>query len=302
VKTAVGPDDTYLLPGSERVLVKEPFVYRAWKWAIQQLTGRRSGDQLERLDTVDWDLLVILDACRADVLRSVAEWPVPAATSPASCTPEWLRCVADAQMFEDAHIVTANPQYDDIDLGAAAVESYWESHWDDARQTVLPEPVLDRVDDLLADGTRRIVAHLQQPHWPYVATLDGLWYLACEDLGPWHVEGSDDLIESVQVAQARGRIDASRAEMAYRSSIHSVWDTLEPYLAAWMDRSHRVVVTADHGETFGATRDFRFYEHPCMCHVRPLTEVPFVKFIGTEPDAMAGSAVEDRLKALGYTE
>jgi hypothetical protein len=153
--------------------VKEPFVYRAWKWAIQQLTGRRSGDQLERLDTVDWDLLVILDVCRADVLRSVAEWPVPAATSPASCTPEWLRCVADARIFEDAHIVTANPQYDDVNLGAAAVESYWESHWDDARQTVLPEPVLDRVDDLLADGTRRIVAHLQQPHWPYVAMLDG---------------------------------------------------------------------------------------------------------------------------------
>ena len=90
--------------------------------------------------------------------------------------------------------------------------------------------------------------------------------------------------------------------MAYRSSIHSVWDTLEPYLTAWMDRAHRVVVTVDHGETFGATRDLRFYEHPCMCHVRPLTEVPFVEFVSTEPDVAAGSAIEDRLKALGYAE
>jgi hypothetical protein len=282
--------------------VKEPFTYRAWKWSLQQLTGHRDGDQLDRLQAIDWDVLVVLDACRADTLQDVAEWPIPTATSPASCTPEWLQCVADSGVFQDAHVVTANPQYFDVDLGASEVEPYWENHWDDSRQTVLPEAVLSRVDELLEDGSHRIVAHLQQPHWPCIGKIGDSWHLAYDDLGPWSVDSSGEVIESVQVAAARGLIDPSRAEIAYRASVDSVWDSLEPYLTRWVKESHSTVVTADHGETFGSVADYLFYEHPCGCHIKPLTKVPFVEFSTADAKEKTDTDVEARLKALGYAE
>ena len=218
--------------------MKEPFPYRARKFLCQQVTGRRGGSQHRRLDATDWDILLVLDACRADALREVAHWPVETVTSPASCTPEWLgECVSSGV--------------------------------------------------------------LQQPHWPYVAKLDGSWRLAYDDLGPW--SDSDGEIDSLQVAMARGHVDVEAASDAYSAAVWSVWDAIAPYLREWLDAGYTTVVTADHGEIFGRARELRLYEHPCGCHVDPLVEVPWVEFRPrTATDA--AESVEGRLKALGYAE
>jgi hypothetical protein len=201
--------------------------------------------------------------------------------------------------FEGSHVLSGNPQYEKIEAttGAATVERCWESDWDRQRQTVLPEPILDRATEVSEQN--RVVAHLQQPHWPYVAKLDGEWLLAYDDLGPWH--GPSGEVDSVQVAMQRGLITVPEARQAYRESVRSVWETLVPYLVRWIERGETVVVTADHGETFGRLQDFLFYEHPCGCHLPPLVNVPWLQFRPAETTE-TGDDLEDRLRALGYAD
>ena len=281
---------------------KEQLSYRLRKWLLQRATSNRGADQHARMEQCDWNLLIVLDACRLDVCRDAVDWPVQQVQTPASCTPDWLSKVADADLFAGKTILTANPQYDKFTFGADSVEHFWESHWDDALQTVLPEPILDRVSDHLSDNTSPIVAHLQQPHWPYVARIDDNWELAYPDLGPW--DHTDDEIRSMQVAMARGKIDTEQAYWAYKASVRSIWRTLLPVIETWVANNNRVVVTADHGELFGGVRDWTMCEHPCKVDIRPLTAVPWVEFAPSNGGGTTdeNNTVQDRLEALGYAE
>lgn len=275
--------------------------YRTRKWVLQQLPSWNESTQLSRLKSIDWDVLIVLDACRADALQRIADWPVESATSPASCTPEWVDVVGTEGVFDQTHIVSGNPKYEQVDppIEDATIEPYWESHWNTQLQTTLPESILDRVDELLDESSDSIVAHLQQPHWPYVAKLGGDWMLAYDDCGPWEVGTGE--IDSLQVAMQRGVIDIETAKMAYEASISSVWDTVVQYLYEWIERDRTVIVTADHGETFGRLRELGMYEHPCNCHLRSLVTVPWIEFFPSD-EAQTPDDVEDRLRALGYAQ
>lgn len=282
--------------------MKERLRYRAWKSIIQGVTSSRGATQLDRIESVDWDVLVILDACRADVLTDLADWPIDTVVSPAGCTPEWLSCVADRGAFSGSHVISGNPQYDKVnaELDCDTVEHYWDTNWNSSLQTVLPEPILDRTTELFESQDQRIVAHLEQPHWPYIAKLGGSWELAYPDLGPWRVDGASNEPLSLQVAMERGYIDLKQAYSAYQASVASIWSTLTEYVKHWHSAGGTVVVTADHGETFGRFQDLQLYEHPCSCHVRPVVTVPWVKFTPRGSSGDGNSTVEERLEALGY--
>jgi hypothetical protein len=97
----------------------------------------------------------------------------------------------------------------------------------------------------------------------------------------------------------RGLVAVEEGRHAYQASVRSVWKALLPYLQQWVADGLTVVVTADHGETFGRFRDRLFYEYPCGCHIRPLVTVPWVQFEPTDRTE-TGDWLEDRLRALGY--
>lgn len=291
-----------LLSGSEgSEAAKEQFFYRLRKWVLQHVTSGSKADQHEMIADTDWDVLVVLDACRLDTCRTVVDWPVARVTSPASCTPTWLELIEVEGLFADSHVLAGNPQYEKFEIAANAVENFWESHWIDSFGTVLPEPILDRASELLDEDATPIVVHLQQPHWPYVAKIGETWQLAYKNTGPWHT--SDGTVTSTQDSMARGLLDVRRAWQAYQASVRSVWKTLVLYLDEWLGANRSVIVTADHGETFGRICDFTMYEHPCNCHISPLTAVPWIEFAPSENGSEhADATVRDRLQALGYTE
>jgi len=268
------------------------------------LTSARGATQLDKLDEIDWDVLVVLDACRADVLGELADWPIGMAVSPAGCTAEWLRTVAASGTFDGAHVVSGNPQYErvDVDLDCDTVEPYWEEKWDQSLQTVRPEPILNRATEVFDGGDRPVVAHLEQPHWPYIAKLGGSWELAYPELGPWTTDGTSDEIISFQVAMQRGCIDMKQAYSAYRASVASVWSTLVEYIQRWWAADGSIVVTADHGETFGRLRDLKLYEHPCSCHVSSVVTVPWVEFTSKTVSADRDGTIQEQLEALGYVQ
>ncbi|MDS0221235.1 hypothetical protein NDI54_07730 [Haloarcula sp. S1AR25-5A] len=278
----------------------EQLSYRLRKWLLQRATSMAGADQHQRIAAGDWDVLLVLDACRLDTCRDAVDWPVQEVTTPASCTPDWLTAAADRGLFAGKTVLTANPQYQKFEFEADSIEHFWQSHWDERRQTVLPGPVLDRVTEHINEDSSPVIAHLQQPHWPYVARIDDEWELAYPDLGPWTDDGEE--IAGMQVAMARGKIDVERAYSAYRASVRSIWRTLLPAIESWVADGHTVVVTADHGEVFGRLTDATMYEHPCKVGIRPLTAVPWVEFDSSQPETVDDGTVQDRLEALGYAE
>ena len=288
-------------------MTEEPLRYRAWKRAVQAVSTRvGEPTQLDRLDDVEWDGVVVLDACRWDALDAAADWPFDYARSPGSATDEWLGVVADHGCFEGAVVATGNVKYEFFDVGADEVAHCWETDWDSGLGTVLPEPVLDRADAFLADGHRKVVAHVMPPHAPYVARVAETWLPAYPQTGAWDHAGAADASEddtpSAQVAMAAGLIDIDRARASYEAAVESAWKTLVPYVADWIGRDLDVVVTADHGEVFGGLDGYGFYGHPNRCHIRPLVRVPFERFTRPAERADAAESVEQKLQALGYAE
>jgi hypothetical protein len=284
----------------------EPLPYRAWKRLWQLRSRSRGGwrsDLFDRLAAVDWDAVIILDACRRDVLASVADDAVVGrARSPATATGSFLRRARDRGLFADATYVSGNPQSGDHPPGAADHVPVYDDGWDDDLATVPPAAVYDAARDRLDRG-ERVVAHTIQPHYPHVCEVDGRLLPVPEGVHPRYLDDEADRDRKLQVLLANGRIDPDRTERSYRSSVAFAWRAASAFAAALAAEGRRTVITADHGELFG---EYGFVEHPVDVNVRPLVEVPWVRF---EPAPAGGAeggdgdaAVADRLAALGYAE
>lgn len=286
---------------------QEPFRYRARKWLLQRASDTwKRPDQHDRLADVDWDVLVVLDAGRFDVLEQVADWPVGRCRSPGSATGHWLSACQNSGALASAHVAPGNANYANWDVGATEVDHVWRDHWNDRLGNVLPEPVLDSAADFIADGCRPVVAHLLPPHAPYVARVGNTWTPAFPDVDVWRLNPARESDEklSPQVAMATGHVDMERAVAGYRASVASTWDVVTDYVGDWVADDLTVVVTADHGETFGRWRDWKLYGHPNRIHLGPLVEVPWIVFEQADPIAEdeAASGVTEKLEALGYVE
>lgn len=106
----------------------------------------------------DWDLLVVLDACRYDLMTEVYEdydfleslQPIESVGSSSS---EWMRRNFDAEydteVAKTIH-VTGNPNSrNSIPCREFAVlDEVWEYEWDDELGTIFPAPITDRAIDL----------------------------------------------------------------------------------------------------------------------------------------------------------
>lgn len=286
---------------------KESLPYRARKWLVQQISERfKRPDQHQRLLDLDYDAMVVLDACRWDVLDDVTEWPFDRARSPGSQTPQWLDVAEDTGIFEGAHVVSGQGQYEHFDdLGEAEVYPIWEDHYDHRLQTVPPREVLEPAEDVLYSGKTPTVVHLVPPHAPYIARVGEEWLLTEPSVNIWKRPQDDDGDSGFlppQVAMAEGYVDIPRARKGYRASVESTWEVAAEYVGRWAGDGHTVVVTADHGEVFGRWREFGLYEHPARCHIRPLVEVPFEVFEPGEDPHEPAETTEEKLAALGYVE
>lgn len=271
----------------------EPLGYRARKWFLQKVTPLiHKPTQHERISAVNWDVLLVLDACRLDTLRDVGSWAVHEEISPASNTGGWLRATVESDILSEATLVTANPQYEHknrLDINLRKFIDISESARNPALETVLPDAVLERVDKEIQKN-QPVAGHLIQPHAPYVHRIGNTWI---DGLGS---DWRDREYDGTQEALTRGSIDQKRAEQAYRASVKSTVETIEPWIEQWVNDGYHVAVTADHGEVFGGIRDLGIVEHPHGCFIPGLVRVPFVEFVPPKSNEIP----RDKLKALGY--
>lgn len=271
----------------------------------------------------EWDVLVLLDGCRVDLLSGVADEYAfldnrETLRSVGSTSREWL-----AKTFVDEYsaavsetvYVTANPYTDEIlapggaegnnspfnpanwsSLNATSfqsVEEVWRDRWDDSLGTVPPRRVTDRTISVDRDlDPKRLIVHYMQPHQPFLGILDG------DDEPPDWARGN--LWHALQ----RGDVSRSVLWDAYEENLRLVLDEVA-LLRENLD-ADRMIISSDHGNALG---EWGIYGHPNGFPHPAVKRVPWVRTSAEdngsyEPTTETGSeppaSVTDRLEDLGY--
>ena len=265
----------------------------------------------------EWDVLVVLDACRVDLMRELAgEYAfvggpanVDARWSVASKSNDWLRrtfAPEHATEVRRTAYVTGNPFTAKaiLPVEPAATDEVWTYAWDDDLRTVPARALTDRAIATWrdrSDDVDRMVVHYMQPHAPFVDR---------PDLGDYG--GPDAFGEGLGNVWAAIGDGISLEEMwaLYRDNLRYALDDV----AILLDNldAERVVLTADHGNGVG---EFGVYGHPSDLLVPAVRRVPWVEttardtgdhdpatWLETTDDATTDADVQDRLQALGYAE
>ncbi len=279
---------------------------------VLQAIGRRIPYGTSVYDR-SWDVLVVLDACRADLFQSV----VPDSTldvdstatlrSVGSSSSEWLEnTFLDTPETAETVMVTGNTWTDRyLDADAfLALDEVWKYAWDEQLDTVPPAAITDRaIAHAQARDPDRLIVHYMQPHHPFIpAPLVGDEGMArtgsySSGSNPWSL-------------LRQGTLTADAVWEAYAANLRHVLPevaTLITHVAG------RIAITADHGNLFG---EWGLYGHPMHTPIPALVTVPWATTDGAgqttydpsfePPEPLPVSRVygadtdADRLDALGY--
>lgn len=257
----------------------------------------------------DWDVCILLDACRADELarqRETFEWigEVGRFPSLASCTWNWMPRTfktTPASVLEDSIYVCSNPFSADFCSPEQfhELDEVWRYAWDDRKGTVYPRPVTDRaIHHWRAETASRMLVHYLQPHVPFLSD-------SADSLSRNNFNHDSESIPDAWDRVTRGEMSRRTAIAQYRETLQRVLEDIEVLLSN-IDAEH-VIITADHGESFG---EWGLYGHMNEIDLPCLTNVPWVKTSGTDhrthtPETYEGAenmvGRADQLQALGYT-
>lgn len=275
---------------------------------------------------LDWDNVILLDACRFDLFKeSLEKFDLPGKLSKRrsiqSATPGYVVENFRHRTFHDTIYVTANP-YITTELSSDtfhAVDSVWRDGWDQDAGTVMPETLCERA---LAANERypdkRLIVHFTQPHAPFVGEVSlGTRKVSAireKALGREPPDRNERTSTPFELLE-RGEVTADQVWEAYRSNLLLALPSVERLMNTF---SGKTAVTSDHGNALGEyAKPFpiRVYGHPKGILIPALIEVPWHthengdrKAVTAEPpvgDPMGESVdVEprERLRDLGYVE
>lgn len=283
----------------------EPLSYRAWK-RLAQIKGYNgdNADLIPRIDQSDWDLLIILDACRYEILASIAnDVAVNRAISPATTTKQFLDKTRAAGLFDGVTYVSANPQTEKHRPGnVSELIPVYEESWDESLQTVPPSSVYDAAEKQVRSG-KDVVAHTMQPHYPHICKLGDSTRPVPGGLHPDNFSFQKEGNFKIQSILARGIIDLDTAFYSYYAAAKFAWKCAKDVALKLADGGYTTLITADHGELFG---EWGFVEHPYNVPISELIAVPWIEIRPFRRERTSASSpkpgVEDKLSALGYVE
>lgn len=262
----------------------------------------------------DWDVLIILDACRADLMNEVAseyEFVGDHETiySVGSSSGEWLDKTFvkehEGEIQKTAYITGNVKTHHRLDADNFTVlDEVWKYAWDDEHGTILPRALTDRaITNWREVNPDRMIVHYMQPHFPSIPHPElGSQQIRDLDDGGWKTVSIWDEIRA-------GKYDLETVRKAYLDNLRVVLDDVTLLLRSIS--ADKVVLTADHGNAMG---EWGFYDHPGYHPLRALREVPWVETTAdssnryepssydTSDDEVSIRGVRSRLENLGYIE
>ena len=278
--------------------------YRLYTGGLGRFRSLRPGTPVyER----EWDALVILDACRYDLLAGAADEyafldRIETFDSVGSTSEEWMEHTftdeyAD-EMAGTAYVsgnIYTESKLDGDDF--ERLDEVWRTGWNDELGTVEPRELTDAAIRCGRERSfERLIVHYMQPHYPFL-TRPGL------APGMRSRDGEGNVWDRIRT----GELDRGTVWKAYAENLRCVLDDVGLLLRN-LDAG-RVVISADHGNAFG---EAGVYGHPYGVPLRCLRRVPWAVTSAEdtgeyEPaagarDRGARSSVEEKLSALGYVE
>lgn len=263
----------------------------------------------ENVYSREWDVLVILDACRTDLLREIStEYrflsSIDKFSSQGSCTAGWMEGNFSEEKrdeIEKTTYVAGNPfaRSKLTDKPFVNLDHVWRYGWDSNFGGVPPRPVTDRAIDIArSNNPDRLIIHYLQPHIPFVS--EDSEALQLENFGGDHYNATPGDWVLVQ----RGKRAPNAVWSDYQETLRWVLNDVS-LLVENIDAS-KMVISADHGNAFG---EWGIYGHPGRTPLPCLTEVPWTEVSTTDSETYEpnqygkikqGFDLEARLKELGY--
>lgn len=256
----------------------------------------------------DWDNLLILDACRADLFESVFDTSTfddyRRETSLGGSTPEWLQRNFVGGRFGDTVYVTGNPQVSKYARDAFHdVVEVWDGQFDSEHRTVLPESIVEATLDAAEQYPhKRLLAHFMQPHTPFLEREE----VFPDDHGLTK-EVIDESHEEIKTMVEAVGLDT--VWEAYRRTLEVAVDPVERLVDAL---DGKTVLSSDHGELLGERVPpfyTRLYGHKTGIRHPKLVEVPWavvdgnrrrIRDEGVSIGEIDHDKVEEQLEMLGY--
>ncbi|WP_420182622.1 hypothetical protein ACNO8S_05610 [Haloarcula sp. KBTZ06] len=263
----------------------------------------------------DWDILVILDGCRADAMEEIiqgtsyqslfADSKLETRWSVGGTSSEWIKKTFNerhsAEIQETAYI-TGNPytdqiQYDEFSefthFGIASTEY-------DIR-TVSPRKLTDHAINTWRKrdekGVDRMIVHYMQPHAPFRSRPE--WFR--------EFKGTKKFGSKVWWRLCDGTVSHDDFWTAYIDNLEWILEEVS-ILSTSIDGS--IALTADHGNAKG---EWGVYGHPKGVPVSAVREVPWITLDGIDTEEYTPEynvsdsggddqkpARESQLEALGY--
>ena len=252
----------------------------------------------------DWDVLVILDACRYDMYQSVVDSGT-SFYSAASSSAEWLDKNFSnryADELASTAYVTANPHSVDVDRDRfGLLDEVWRYGWDEELETVTAETITDRAITVSRRNEfDRTIIHYMQPHYPFIGGGHQLGALVRTNIGK-NPHNKGNIWEQVTIGNLSREdvIEPYVENLRYvMGSVRILFDNIDG----------KVVVTADHGNALG---EYGLWGHPSYIPIQSLRKVPWdvyecVDQCTHEPKSTedlpnsSQHTVNDRLRSLGY--
>ncbi|MFC7202646.1 hypothetical protein ACFQJC_03910 [Haloferax namakaokahaiae] len=255
----------------------------------------------------DWDLLIVMDACRYDLMKEVSGdygwannldniWSVD------STTAFWMRRTFTrdrlTEMKNTAYIC-GNP-FSKSELEAnefAELIELWRSAWTDPG-TVPPEAVTDETIRLMREEEHeRVIAHYMQPHCPFISAPE---LSKGKELDKFGNQDWRDVWERL----GDGGLKFDDVWHGYRENLRLGLDEVSELLRNV--EAKKVVVTSDHGNSTG---EWGVYGHPPNLPLTNLRKVPWIETTATDSgerspnewlEKNTGISRQEQLSALGY--
>lgn len=248
----------------------------------------------------EWDVLLILDACRMDLLTEVRDeydfltGDTSSITSVGSSSQEWIRNTFTepySRTIAETAYLTGNPFSEKLlnSNDFYMLDEVWRYAWDDDTNTIPARPITDRIIDVRRnENVDRVIAHYMQPHATFIPKPK------------MQASGNQ---ESIWMALREGEFEREEVWNAYRDNLRYVLDDVSLVLDN-ID-ADTVIISSDHGNAIG---EFGIYGHPSGYPISCLREVPWIKTSATDKrtyvpniQSMTDSdSVDSRLKDLGY--
>lgn len=262
----------------------------------------------------DWDILILLDACRFDDFDRVntLDGKLESRFSRGADSVQFLHRNFSGRTLHDTVYITANPHA--VKLSENVFHTLVDDpleEWDADKQCVPPEAVTTaarRAND--AYPQKRLIIHYMQPHDPPLGPTAARIRREFPLAGPTR-ENQQNRVRIME-AVASGDIPVERARRAYRETLEIVLEEvrhLQPTLEG------KLVISADHGELFGERYPLlgQLYEHfehprtPALCTVPWfIIESETRRPVRAEPPKKTSVAdqekVQKQLDALGYID